>query len=220
MLSSYEKTLAKYRIIGNYYFDVQSSMFTNKHKFNTDDYNLHIHQMLGEYLRCLRGYYGLDLMSLYNCASPSFINNLSIDKIELIRNYILTCSTNIICTETLTVDNQYYISGYKSNTTLKNNYKHNFLVPVKFNTPYTLTLNDPANVYVCPLLIDIDDVDEESAIFKLNQELSQFNSALILNNPCYNYHYNIHINSESPNGENFEKYEKYLYLYIETATGE
>ena len=212
------KNLASYTLIGNYYFDMESPTLTNRHKFNTDDYNLHIHEMLGEYLRCLRGYYGLDLMSLYNCAMPSFIDDLTVDY-ELVGrdDYTIRCSESIIC-GSHKVGEGWFQSLKTTLHFIPNSFK-NFIIPIKFNTPYTIRLNDPSQAMIVPILIDKNNLDDKSFIVSLNSTLSYSNSGILTTGPTNNETFNIFVRSECEN-DNLEKYERYLYLFVQTATGE
>ena len=54
----------------------QTINFYKTLKFTGINYDSHTHEYLGEYLRYLRDYKNLNLMSLYNCYSNSFAKNL------------------------------------------------------------------------------------------------------------------------------------------------
>lgn len=55
---------------------------TRNHISESNNYNTNLHEALGNYLRFIRDYYGVDLMPLYNCFSNRFIDTFSLPIIE------------------------------------------------------------------------------------------------------------------------------------------
>ena len=53
--------------------------YTKTLKLNSNIYDSHTHQYLGEYLRFIRDYKNLDLMSMYNCFNDNIISSLYIN---------------------------------------------------------------------------------------------------------------------------------------------
>lgn len=113
--------LAEYKIINHYNFGEFKNGITKRFVSNTSYYDSITHKYLGDYLRLLRNQYEVDLMSLYNCYNYEMVENISID--------------------TKTTDRQVVVEkpykGYKI-----------LLVPIKFNTPYTIALDCNTPVYL------------------------------------------------------------------------
>lgn len=102
---------ATYDLIGDYVFGEEIPSVTEKFVSNTSYYDSDTHKYLGEYLRLLKNYYDMDLMSLYNCYNYNVVNN-----IQLSERYP-------------------YVSD-KPNSKVKV-----LLVPIKFNTTYTVAMD-------------------------------------------------------------------------------
>ena len=63
----YYRPVAEYEILDDYSFGESFPNITQRFISNVSYYDTETHRFLGEYLRCLRDIYGLDLMPLYNC---------------------------------------------------------------------------------------------------------------------------------------------------------
>ena len=103
--------LAKYKIINNYTFGEHQAGLTQQYISNTSFYDSQTHKVLGDYLRLLRNQYNLDLMCLYNCYNYETLDNISISRTK----------------------------PYVSDTGIRN--KKLLLVPIKFNTNYTVAFD-------------------------------------------------------------------------------
>ena len=68
---------ASFRDVCNYDFGRALPNMTRRLKTNNLVYNAHVHKFLGDYLRFLRDYKDLDLMSMYNCFSGETLLNTS-----------------------------------------------------------------------------------------------------------------------------------------------
>ena len=68
---------ASFTDVCNYDFGRALPNMTRRLKTNNLVYNAHIHKFLGDYLRFLRDYKDLDLMSMYNCFSGDILLNTS-----------------------------------------------------------------------------------------------------------------------------------------------
>lgn len=63
----YYRPMGEYRILDDFAFGQSVPNITQRFVSNVSYYDPKTHRFLGEYLRCLRDIYGLDLMALYNC---------------------------------------------------------------------------------------------------------------------------------------------------------
>lgn len=73
------KKQANYQVINNYKFGDYYRTFTRKYYSQYDYYDSDTHEKLGDYLRCYRDLYGIDLMPFYNCYSGRFNDSLYVD---------------------------------------------------------------------------------------------------------------------------------------------
>ena len=87
-------------------------------------YDSDTHRYLGEYLRAIKGYYGLNLLPFYNC----FNNKYSSD-------FYLTVVDNKIKLNTETIPDSHKI----------------LLVPVRFNKTYTIAVDSTEQVIITPI---------------------------------------------------------------------
>lgn len=87
-------------------------------KLNSNTYDAYTHEYLGNYLRFIRDYKGVDLMSMYNCYTPEIPNNLA------------------VAFEIGEADNKRTIKVNSTNA----NYKI-FMIPVKFQQKYTFAID-------------------------------------------------------------------------------
>lgn len=101
---------AKYVLINDYIFGEHVTGVTQQYISNTSFYDSFTHKVLGDYLRLIRNQYGLDLMSLYNCYNHESLTNVSL----------------------------YKTAPFVKNSSITN--KKLLLVPIKFNTKYTIAL--------------------------------------------------------------------------------
>ena len=100
-------------------------------RFTGNSYDSHTHEYLGEYLRFLRDYEGLNLMSLYNCYSNSFPENLTYSftqTIKVKKNPLVEDSTTIDNTVTVDIDSEN--PAYKI-----------IMIPVKPDREYTVAID-------------------------------------------------------------------------------
>ena len=73
---------AEYRLIRHYSFNQHIRNITKRHISSYSYYDGETHRYLGDYLRCLRDIFGLNLMSMYNCFTYEMMQNvqLTLDK--------------------------------------------------------------------------------------------------------------------------------------------
>ena len=106
-----------FKTLDNYEYNRPMLNRTTNLTINSSNYDTATHRYLGNYLRFIRDYHGLDLMGMYNCfeyTEPS----------KLVR------SIKISDTHTLQLNS------------LESNYTY-YMVPVKFNKTYTIAIDSP-----------------------------------------------------------------------------
>lgn len=108
---------ANFEIVNSYLPGIYKAGVTQTFNSNASYYDPDTHKHLGEYLRYLRGVYGLDLMPLYNC----FNYNVT-------RDIVISKDSEIVVA-------QEYNKKYKV-----------ILVPIKFNKTYTVALENSTPV--------------------------------------------------------------------------
>lgn len=96
--------------------------YTKNLKINSNVYDSYTHEYLGDYLRFQRDYYGLDLMSLYNCFS-----NRACDKLNL--KWYLDNTEVVFST---------YDANYKI-----------YMLPVKLFQTYTIAIDSSQPIELC-----------------------------------------------------------------------
>lgn len=104
-----------FKTLDNYEYNRPMLNRTTNLTINSSSYDIATHRYLGNYLRFIRDYHGLDLMGMYNCfdyTEPS----------KLVR------SIKISDTHTLQLNS------------LESNYTY-YMVPVKFNKTYTVAID-------------------------------------------------------------------------------
>ena len=94
--------------VSNYYFNKELLNLTRNLEIRNLIYDTYTHVYLGEFLRFIRDYLNLDLMSLYNCFTNKTANNININKNNIIFN---SNSTDCVIFEVpIKYDKQYTIA--------------------------------------------------------------------------------------------------------------
>ena len=75
-----EGMIAKYTVLQPFYFGNNYPKLTSIYRSPYGYYDTYTHEVLGNYLRCLRDISGIDLMPFYNCFSYRVISNLHISQ--------------------------------------------------------------------------------------------------------------------------------------------
>lgn len=101
----------EFELVNNYSFGEHEVGLTQRFVSNSSHYDNLTHKFLGQYLRLIRNQFDLDLMSLYNCYNNEVCTTFSLDA---------------------------FTSSVKDRT-LKG--KKVLLVPIKFNTTYTIAID-------------------------------------------------------------------------------
>ena len=74
------RPVAEYEILDDFKFGLSKPNITQTFVSNTSYYDPQTHRFLGEYLRCLRDIYGVDLMGLYNCFDYDMTESFSLSE--------------------------------------------------------------------------------------------------------------------------------------------
>ena len=114
----------------HYSYGVKLLNYTKKLRINNNIYDSYTHEYLGDYLRFIRDYKNIDLMSLYNCFSNRACPNLKITG-----SYKNGESENAVI-HNLNFDTS--DSRYKI-----------YMVPVKLFTEYTIAIDSNAPIELC-----------------------------------------------------------------------
>lgn len=97
-------------------------------------YDTKTHEYLGDYLRFLRDYHNINLMSLYNCFNDKICNNIYYaHKINVLNN-------NYDKSRASGIDNPEYLSYYKIFDSQDSNYRI-YAIPVKLFSEYTIAID-------------------------------------------------------------------------------
>ena len=119
-------TNAKFEELEHYYFGDMNQNIEFKEFIRASYYSTELHKRFGEYLRCLRDLYDVDLMGMYNCFDYEVFTDVYI-------GWDATVKKNIIFSDT---QNQSKVLA----------------VPIKYNTNYTIYMTSDSPVYIAPIL--------------------------------------------------------------------
>ena len=106
-----DSLLDNFTRLNHYVFDEDFLNITKNLEVKSNIYDSYTHKYLGNYLRFLRDYLGLDLMSMYNCYANELASRLNIE----------ISSTNVFSTDD--IEHKIYV------------------VPVKFNKKYSIGID-------------------------------------------------------------------------------
>lgn len=142
---------AKYVLINDYVFGESVTGLTQQYISNTSFYDSFTHKVLGDYLRLIRNQYGLDLMSLYNCYNHESLTNISL----------------------------YRTAPFVKTSSITN--KKLLLVPIKFNTKYTVAIECDTSILIKGIVyknntLVLDNTKSEYVSNILNDTTQQLNS--------------------------------------------
>lgn len=171
---------AEYEVINDFVFGEEIIGVTQKYVANTPYYDSTTHRFLGEYLRLIRNQFNLDLMPLYNCYDGEVVNNITLDT-----------KTNYVGTGT-------------------NSSKKVLLVPIKFNTTYTVA-------YDCETPITVKAVVYKGHLTKditsgevISNSLSDICTQV--NNSQFIKPFTFKVDNEDAN---LQQYETHLYMALQ-----
>lgn len=178
--------IASYKILDMYSFGDKNLKFTHNYISRTNYYDSDTHINLGRYLRAYRDLKNVDLMPFYNCYCDKY-------------------TSSFIVSDT----------GVQSYT--KKNIKYETIeVPIRYNQKYTIAIDSPSEVIICPALFSHEDL---IVVDSLN--ISKFLwdvSGNIVKYPSTQFNYPLVY--ELKNTDPFlQRYEKNLYLFIQIPYG-
>lgn len=130
---------------------------TKSYNLNSNIYDSYTHKFLGDYLRFLRDYKNVDLMSLYNCFSNEMPNNLKV---------------NIKLSDSLSAQFNSSDELYKI-----------YMVPIKFGQRYTISIDSSlpielfAGFYTNQFLLDSMNIGNDNKTEFLKNTYRKINSS-------------------------------------------
>ena len=135
-------------------------------------YNYQTHEYLGEYLRFLRDYEGIDLMSMYNCFSNRLCNNIKWSSSWQVQASDPNEPDKVV-NKTITAVFNAYDSNYKI-----------YMLPVKLFEKYTIALDSYQGVEMfCGFYNEIFDTENSEKADDLMQRTYQKVSKTLFNQP-------------------------------------
>ena len=117
---------AEFEELEHYYFSNMSQNIEFKEFIRASYYSTELHKRFGEYLRCLRDLYGVDLMGMYNCFDYEVFSDFHLQWDDVSKRNILLKSPDPT--------------------------KKLLAIPVKFNTEYSIYLTSNKPFFISPVL--------------------------------------------------------------------
>ena len=173
---------AEYEVVNNFLFQKLDKKDSNTFYSAASSYDTYTHEHLGEYLRCYRDIYGVNLMPFYNCVSNRYVDDFYIDK----------------------TNEKYLIE--KSNSSYRI-----MLVPIKYNTTYTLAIDCSVGCTICPVLYN------ELGLIKkknTNSEYVSYDIDFTINSVSYRFDNPVTFSVHNED-YNLQQLEKYLFMAIQ-----
>lgn len=130
-------------LIMPFIFGKEYRNLTTRYIGTSDGYDAQTHYYLGEYLRTIKAYYGIDLMSLYNCSNGVYIDDVDFDgKMK----------------SELSTSSQLEDFGIYNKVTSQT---HKILsVPIKFGKSYHIAIDSNMPISVMPVIYDNSGLNE------------------------------------------------------------
>lgn len=130
---------AKWEQIAIYTFGKESINLTQTFDSKYSYYDSETHKYLGNYLRCIRDIFDINLMPYYNCFNYNILNNTRI--------YYYKDPNR----ENKLRDNLPDDSGWRCEISEDNNYKY-IAVPIKYDKTYSISIDCTSPVIIMPIL--------------------------------------------------------------------
>ena len=190
LFEPYAEPAASFEIISSYIFGERDTKLSNNFVSVNSYYDPETHVRLGEYLRCYRDIYGIDLMSLYNCFAYQLAT----------RFYVSSATVNGKTTYSLVNSSN---EEYKL-----------LLVPIKFNRTYTVAVDCSVPYLVYPVLYCKGGLVKTSIGQTGGDMISELlGQTISIKYSAFNSPYTIRITC--PNSGNYYMYEKSLYIVLQ-----
>lgn len=193
LFEPYAEPAASFEIISSYIFGERDTKLSNNFVSVNSYYDPETHVRLGEYLRCYRDIYGIDLMSLYNCFAYQLATGFHVGKTE---------------------------EGYSIINSSDENYKI-VMVPIKFNRTYTIAVDCSVPYIAYPVFYNRGGLVKTSIGETYKYLASVFIPSNIIAKKCsmFNSPYKVEIKCPSDNDDynkvDYSKYENSLYLVLQ-----
>ena len=179
----YYRPVAEYKVLDNFSFGQYIPNITQRFISNVSYYDPLTHRFLGEYLRCLRDIYGLNLMSLYNCFDYEFSESITISRSGItettpLKSKVLIVPIKFNKTYTIAIDCSFPVYAkavFYDNQLLKDENGNNYsdLLPDNVTIYNGMTFNNPVT-YKISNDLDIEDVNEKIIRDKQLQDLEKY----------------------------------------------
>lgn len=176
-----------YEILQHYNFCDMDQNIEFKEFIRASYYSTELHKRFGQYLRCIRDLYDIDLMGMYNCFSYELFSDIYIgfDKNQ--------------------EKNRIFVGNNKEKKVLA--------IPIKFNQKYTIAVTSNKPVYACPIL-KLPNGIRSLAQLNLSSYTEDTMGVRLLDSMQFNQPKQISVDLSEDQGE-FYKYERYLYLVVQ-----
>ena len=183
---------AEYTTIERFNIDEYVPGVTQTYISNCSFYDEYTHYKLGEYLRYVSNMYNVNLMPLYNCYTGKTVND-----VELF---------------TSIDDNGEFISGVTNRTS---DVTKTILVPIKFNTSYTIAIDSDFPVLMKSIFyndgIILDSSGQKLLVDYVNEPVTEYSKLEFSKPVCYS----LNSFDVQPHYSMLHTYERYLYLAIQ-----
>lgn len=130
-------------IFGSYYNGLTTRFISNNSYYDGDT-----HYYLGQYLRAIKGYYGINLMPFYNCFNNTYIKDIFLKK---------TVKENEITITTIINPNTEY---------------QEVAIPIKLGESYTIALDCPGEIIIQPIVYGNKGLASDSELIQLTSKLA------------------------------------------------
>lgn len=179
------QNIASYKIIDLYTFGDRNVKFTHNYISKTNYYDSETHIHLGNYLRAYRDLMNVDLLPFYNCYCDKYTSNFVVSESGIQASY-------------------------------KKNIKYETVeIPIRYNQTYTIALDSPSEVIICPALFSHEDL---VVVDSLNISKFLWSAGNIVKYPSMQFNYPVTYMLH--NEDSFlQTYEKNLYLFIQIPYG-
>lgn len=157
----YKMPEAEYEFVDYFKFGVDYLNLTHRFISNCSYYDSDTHRYLGEYLRCLRDIYDIDLMGMYNCFNYDYADNISLQ----------------IEKEGFNLINQVVERPNEKTRVI--------LIPIKFNKTYTIAMDCPFPILMRSIIYDkvLLKNTEGNFLFEMLDDTIKQVAGMTFNNP-------------------------------------